>query len=105
MLSGVVDGIVCAALAGEDELGDGDEGVALLKQSFKNPRQSLRGMLGGVVEQDDGAGLDLGGDPLGDLGGRKVLPVQTIYVPNRGKPLGHLFFRGCSTCPLPLTTV
>ena len=42
-------------------------------------------MEGGVVEQDDGAGLDLGGHPLDDLSGGQVLPVQAVTECNKGK--------------------
>lgn len=54
---------------GEDDLGDWDEGIAVLEQALDNARQGLRGVFGGVVEQDDGTGTDLGGHPLGDLTG------------------------------------
>lgn len=73
----VVDGVGL----GEDDLGDWDEGIAVLEQALDNARQGLRGVFGGVVEQDDGAGTDLGGHPLGDLTGGEVFPVQTVPVP------------------------
>ena len=76
----MVDGVVHAVLAGEDELGDGDHGVALLKQIVQNAGQGFRGVLGGVVEQDDGAALDLPRHPLGDVGGGQVLPVQAVHT-------------------------
>ena len=38
-------------------------------------------MLGSVVEEDDGPGLDLACHPLGDIGGGEVLPVQRVYIP------------------------
>lgn len=74
----MVDGIVGVVLPGQDQLGDGHEGVPLLQQGLQDGGQGLRGVLGGIVEQDDGPGLDLGGHPLGDLAGREVLPVQGI---------------------------
>ena len=61
--SGMIDGVVSL----KDDLGDGEEGVALLKQLFQNGGQRLRGVLGGVVKQDNGAGLNFGSYPLGDL--------------------------------------
>ena len=82
---GVVDGVGL----GEDDLGDGHEGIALLEQIFDDAGQGLRGVLGGVVEQDDGAGADLGGDPLGDLPGGQVLPVEAITTSYKGKSLGR----------------
>ena len=84
----MVDGIGI----GQNELGDGDEGVPILQQGLEDGGQSLRGVEGGVVEEHNGAGLHLGGDPLGDLPGGDVLPVQAVPVPNRFKPLGR---RGC----------
>lgn len=36
------------------------------------------------MKEDDGPRLHLGGNPLGDLTGRKVLPVQTVHVPLDG---------------------
>lgn len=80
LAAGVVDGIV----AGEKNLGDGDKGIAVLKQRFNDGGQGLRGVLGGVVEQHDGARLHLGDHPLCDLVGGQVFPVQAVYVPLNG---------------------
>ena len=77
----MVDGV----LAGQNHLGDGDEGVALLKEGLDDGGQGLRRVEGGVVKQDDGPGLDLGGHPLDDLSGFQVLPVQTIAFPHSFK--------------------
>lgn len=74
----MVQGVVRAAFPGQYELRDGHEGVALLKKGLQDAGEGLGGVLGGVVEQDDGAGLDLAGDPLGDVGGGEVLPVQGV---------------------------
>ena len=79
--AGVVDGILPA----EEDLRDGDEGIALLEEGLDDGGQGLRGMEGGVVEQDDGAGLDLGGHPLDDLSGGQVLPVQAVHERNDRK--------------------
>ena len=65
LLAGVVDGVI----PGEDNLGDGNKGVPLLQQTLNNAGQGFGRVLGGVVEQDDGAGADLGGDPFGNVGG------------------------------------
>lgn len=81
LAAGVVDGV----LPGEEDLGDGDEGVALLEKGLDDGGQGLRGVEGGVVEQDDGARLDLGGDAPGDLAGGEVLPVQAVTECNKGK--------------------
>ena len=85
LTAGVVDGV----LPGVDQLGDGDDGEAVLDQLFQDPGQSLRGMEGGVVEQDDAARLHLGGDAAVNGVGVVVLPVQTVRVPNKGKSLWH----------------
>ena len=82
---GVVDGIVPS----KDDLGDGDKGVSLLQQALNNAGQGLRGVLGGVVEQDNGAGADLGGDPLGDVRRGQIFPVQTVPTGSGWNRLGR----------------
>ena len=74
MFTGVVDGVV----TGEDQLRYGDEGIAFLNQAFDDSREGLRCIFCGVVEEDDGARLDLGGDTLTDLCGWEVFPIQAI---------------------------
>lgn len=74
LLSGVVDGVV----AGEDQLRDGDKGIAFLDQAFDDGGKGLRRVFRGIMEENDGAWLDLGGDAAADFSGRQVLPVQTI---------------------------
>jgi len=103
LLARVVDGVVRAARPGDDELGDGQELIALLQQIFNDGGQSLRGVEGGVVEEYDGAGLHLGGDPLGDVGGGEVFPVQTVTTDNKGKAGGDrkswfLLYNGKKVC-------
>ena len=78
LAAGVVDDVVGAVLAGEDELADGHDVVALLDQILQDPGQGLRGVEGGVVEEDDGPGADFGGHPVGNGGGVVVLPVQAV---------------------------
>ena len=72
----MVDGVVAL----QNDLRDGEESVAVFQQGSDDARQSFGGVLGGVVEQDDGAGLDFGGHPLGDLRGGEILPIQAVYV-------------------------
>ena len=50
---GVVDGV----FPGEDDLRDGHKGVPLLEQGLNDGGQGLRGVQGGVVEQNDGPRL------------------------------------------------
>ena len=52
----VVDGIFTI----QDNLGDGQKGVAIFQQGFDDTGQGLGGVLGGVVEQYDGAGTFYG---------------------------------------------
>ena len=85
MASCVVDGVLLAAGPRQDELGDGHKGIALLQKSLDDAGQGLRGVEGGVVEQDDGARLDLGGDAPGNLAGGEVLPVQAVIERNDRK--------------------
>ena len=73
---GMVNGVV----TGEDQSGDGEEGVALLQKGLQNGRQGLRRVFGGIVEQDDGTGLHFGSDPFGDFSGGEVLPVQAVHT-------------------------
>ena len=79
----MVDGV----LSGENDLRDGNKGVALLKQGLDDGGQGLRGVQGGVVKQNDGPWLDFGGYPLGDLPGSQVFPVQAVTECNKGKRL------------------
>lgn len=81
----MVNGIISAAGARKDELGDGNKGVPFLEQGLQNGGQGLGRMEGGVVKENDGAGLHLAGNPLDDFRSGQVLPVQTIAVPNRFK--------------------
>ena len=88
LAAGVVDGVVRAVFAGEDQLADGKDVIALLDQILQNSRQGFRGVEGGVVEEDDGPRPHPGGHPVGDGGGVVVLPVQTIPVGSGCKVLG-----------------
>ena len=79
--SGMVNGIFPV----QKDLRNGEERVAILEQFFQDAGQGLRRVFGGVVEQDDGAGLNLFGDTLGNLRSREAFPVQTVHVPYRFK--------------------
>ena len=71
LAAGVVDGVVHVVFPGENQLGDGDEGVASCSRVSEDGGQGLGGMEGGVVEENDGPGLDPAHHPLRDLpGGR-----------------------------------
>lgn len=67
--------MIDGAVALQENLRDGHEGIAILKEPFQNAGKSFRGVFGGVMEEDDGTGLDFGCDPLGDLRGGEVLPI------------------------------
>ena len=77
---GVVDGIV----AGEDQLGDGYKGIALLSELFQDGGQGLGGVEGRVMKENDGPRAYLAGHPLGDLVGGDLLPVQAVHIPLDG---------------------
>ena len=62
----------------KQDLGHGDDGVALGLEGFDDARQGLRRMLGRVVEEDDAAGAHILQHPLLDLLGRDVLPIQAV---------------------------
>ncbi len=79
----VVDGVGL----GEDDLGDGDEGIAVLQELFDDAGQGLGGVEGRVVEEHDGPRLHLGGHPLSNLTGGEALPIQTVPVRNGFKLL------------------
>ena len=76
--AGVVDGVFTV----ENDFGDGDKGIALLQQGLNNSGQGLRRVNGGVVEQNDGAGLYFPGDPTDDIVRRDLFPVQTVTARN-----------------------
>ena len=71
----------------QDQLRNGENGVALLDEILQNGGQSLRGVEGGVVKEDDASRLDLAGDPVIDSAGIIVLPVQAVPKRNRVKSL------------------
>ena len=61
---------------GEDELGDGEDGVAVVDEAGEDSGQRLRCVEGGVVEQHDAARLYLGGPPPADGVRVIILPVE-----------------------------
>ena len=83
--AGVVDGIVCAAGAWQDDLGDGHKGVPLLKQGLDDPGQGLWRVDGRIVEEHDRPRAHPAHHPLGDLVRRDLLPVQAVTIPNSFK--------------------
>ena len=48
---------------------------------FQDGGQGLRGVEGGVVEQNDATRLQLLRDPLIDGFGIVIFPVQTVHIP------------------------
>ena len=79
--------MVDGAGRGEDELGDGEDGVAVVDEAGEDGGQRLRCMQRGVVEQHDAAGLDLGGHALADGVRVVVLPIQRVPIGKDLKPL------------------
>ena len=74
-------GVVNGVLSVQNHLGDGDEGIALLKQRLDDAGKCLGGVECGVMEQDNRSGLDPGRDPLCNFVGGDIFPVQTVNVP------------------------
>ena len=85
----MVDGVT----ARKNKLGYGHKGIALLQQTFNNTGQGLRGVLGSVVEQNDGARAHLAGNSLGDVCGGQILPIQTVPTGSGWKALGDKGFQ------------
>lgn len=71
----------------EGELGNGHKGVPLLEQSLQNGGQGLWRVEGVIVEENNGSGLDLGGNSFGNLRSGNLFPVQTIPIRNSFKTL------------------
>ena len=81
--AGVVDGVGRV----EDELGDGEDGVAVVDEVGEDSGQRLRRVEGGVVEQHDAARLYLGGHPPADGVRVVILPVEGVPIGKDLKPL------------------
>ena len=84
LLSCMVDGVIPC----EDQLGNGDEGIALFCEIVENVGQRLGGVKSCVVKEDDRPRLYLARNAPGDLGGGEVLPVETVHIPHKGKSFG-----------------
>ena len=92
----MVDGIVPR----QDQLADGHHRITVIDEIFQDPRQRLRSMERGVMEQHNAARLHLGGDPLIDGIRVIVLPVQTVPIGNDLKPLRRKELRVWRLCAL-----
>ena len=66
----------------QDQLGDGHHPVPCRLHEVQHGGERLGRVEGGVMEEDDGAALHLACDPLGDLRGGELLPVQTVASGN-----------------------
>lgn len=89
----VVDGIV----ARQNQLTDGQHGVALVDKVFQNAGQRLRRVERGIVEQHDAPRLHLGCHPLVNGIGIVILPVEGVPI---GKDLKPLRRKGLLVLPL-----
>ena len=65
----------------QDQLGDGNNGVAFVDEATENGGEGLRRVESGVVEQHDAPRLYPGGHPLADGLCVVVLPVQGVHIP------------------------
>ena len=90
----MVDGIVPC----QDQLADGQYGVALVDKILQNPRQRLRCMECGVVEQHDAPRLYLGRHSLVDGICIVILPVQGVPIGKDLKPLRRKGLRVWQLC-------
>lgn len=80
--AGVINGVIRPTLALADQLGDGDDGIALSDEELQNPGQGFGRVLRRVMEEDDGAGLHLTRHPFCDLVRGDALPVKTVIPPS-----------------------
>ena len=94
--SRVVDGVGDL----QDQLADGQHGVALVDEMLQNAGQRLRRVERGVVEQHDAARLDLGGHPLAYGVRIVVFPVEGVPIGNDLKPLRRKGLRVWYLCAL-----
>ena len=78
-------GTVDEAVAVQQDLRHGDDAVAVRKQRVQDSRQRLGGMLGGVMEEHDAAGLDLVKHAVFDVFRAVAGPVQTVHIPLNGR--------------------
>ena len=82
----------------EDQLADGHHGVAIVDEAAEDGGEGLRRVQRGVVEQDDAAGLDLGGHALAYRVRIVVLPVQGVPIGKDLKPLRRKGLLGWPLC-------
>ena len=62
----------------QQNLGNGNDSIAVLLEKLQNGRESLRGVERCVVEETDGAGLNLFCYTLCDFSRGEVFPVETV---------------------------
>lgn len=82
----------------QDQLGDGNDGVAVVDEVTENGGEGLRRVERGVVEQHDAPRLYPGGHPLADGLCVVVLPVQGVPIGNDLKPLRRKGLLGWWRC-------
>lgn len=90
-------GVVDSVGRGQNELGDGEDGVAVVDEAGEDSGQRLRRVEGGVVEQHDAARLYLGGHPPADGVRVVILPIEGVPI---GKDLKPLRRKGLLVLPL-----
>ena len=82
----------------QDQLGDGNDGVAVVDEATENGGEGLRRVERGVVEQHDAPRLYPGGHPLADGLCVVVLPVQGVPIGKDLKPLRRKGLLGWPLC-------
>lgn len=80
-------GVVDSVGRGQNELGDGEDGVAVVDEAGEDSGQRLRRVEGGVVEKHDAARLYLGGHPPADGIRVVILPIEGVPIGKDLKPL------------------
>ena len=89
--------MVNGVLPFQNDLRNGDEGIALFQQALNDTRQGFGSVLRCIMEQNDRTRLDFTCHSLGNVCCGQVFPVQAVHVPYRGKSLGATDFLSTTT--------
>ena len=80
--------MVNGVLPFQDDLRNGDKGIAFLKQIFNNTRQCFGSVFRSIVEQHNGTRLDFARHALCYFTRFQIFPIQAVTIPYKGKSLG-----------------
>ena len=76
--------MVNGVLPFQDDLRNGNEGIALLKQIFNNTRQCFGSVFRSIVEQHNGTRLDFARHALCYFTRFQIFPIQAVHIPLNG---------------------